>query len=133
MMAQSLSHSRIIVLRTYEEVMQFVNEYAPEHLILNCDNCEALAEQVENAGSVFIGPYSPESAGDYASGTNHTLPTSGFAKAYSGVNLDSFTKKITFQRLSQAGLQSIGKAVETMAEAESLMAHRLAVTVRIDD
>ena len=133
MMAQSLSHSRIIVLRTYEEVMQFVNEYAPEHLILNCDNCEALAEQVENAGSVFIGPYSPESAGDYASGTNHTLPTSGFAKAYSGVNLDSFTKKITFQRLSQAGLQSIGKAVETMAEAESLMAHRLAVTVRINN
>ena len=133
MMAQSLSHSRIIVLRTYEEVMQFVNEYAPEHLILNCDNCEALAEQVENAGSVFIGPYSPESAGDYASGTNHTLPTGGFAKAYSGVNLDSFTKKITFQRLSQAGLQSIGKAVEAMAEAESLMAHRLAVTVRINN
>lgn len=133
MMAQSLSHSRIIVLRTYEEVMQFVNEYAPEHLILNCDNCEVLAEQVENAGSVFIGPYSPESAGDYASGTNHTLPTSGFAKAYSGVNLDSFTKKITFQRLSQAGLQSIGKAVEAMAEAESLMAHRLAVTVRINN
>ena len=133
MMEKSLSHSRIIVLRNPDEVMDFVNEYAPEHLILNCANCEELAQRVENAGSVFLGPYSPESAGDYASGTNHTLPTSGFAKAYSGVNIDSFTKKITFQRLSQAGLQGIGKAVETMAEAESLMAHRLAVAVRMDD
>ncbi|MDO4511509.1 MAG: histidinol dehydrogenase, partial [Bacteroidales bacterium] len=130
MMKQSLSHSHIILLNDEAEVMDFVNEYAPEHLIINTQNCDALAERVENAGSVFLGPYSPESAGDYASGTNHTLPTSGYAKAYSGVNLDSFTKKITFQRLSQEGLYGIGEAVAAMAAAEDLMAHRLAVTVR---
>ena len=94
-------------------------------------DADRLAERVENAGSVFIGPYSPESAGDYASGTNHTLPTSGYAKAYSGVNLDSFTKKITFQRLSPEGLRSIGPTIEIMAENEDLMAHRMAVTVRL--
>lgn len=132
MMKKSLSHSHIIVLTDDDEVMDFVNEYAPEHLILNTTNCEALAERVVNAGSVFLGPYSPESAGDYASGTNHTLPTSGYAKAYSGVNIDSFTKKITFQRLSKEGLEGIGTAVENMAEAEDLMAHRLAVAVRLD-
>ncbi len=131
MMKKSLSHSHIIVLKDYTEVMDFVNEYAPEHLILNTANCEALTERVVNAGSVFLGPYSPESAGDYASGTNHTLPTSGYAKAYSGVNIDSFTKKITFQHLTQSGLEGIGPAVETMAEAEDLMAHRLAVAVRL--
>lgn len=131
MMLRSLSHSHVIVLRDYDEIMRFANEYAPEHLIINTTDAERLAERVENAGSVFIGPYSPESAGDYASGTNHTLPTSGYAKAYSGVNLDSFTKKITFQRLSPEGLRSIGPTIEIMAENEDLMAHRMAVTVRL--
>ena len=131
MMLRSLSHSHVIVLRDYDEIMRFANEYAPEHLIINTIDAERLAERVENAGSVFIGPYSPESAGDYASGTNHTLPTSGYAKAYSGVNLDSFTKKITFQRLSPEGLRSIGSTIEIMAENEDLMAHRMAVTVRL--
>ena len=131
MMLRSLSHSHVIVLRDYDEIMRFANEYAPEHLIINTADAERLAERVENAGSVFIGPYSPESAGDYASGTNHTLPTSGYAKAYSGVNLDSFTKKITFQRLSSEGLRSIGSTIEIMAENEDLMAHRMAVTVRL--
>ena len=131
MMLRSLSHSHVIVLRDYDEIMRFANEYAPEHLIINTADAERLAERVENAGSVFIGPYSPESAGDYASGTNHTLPTSGYAKAYSGVNLDSFTKKITFQRLSPEGLRSIGSTIEIMAENEDLMAHRMSVTVRL--
>lgn len=133
MMRRSLSHSHIILLRDTAEVMQFANEYAPEHLIINTANARQLAAGVENAGSVFIGPYSPESAGDYASGTNHTLPTSGFAKAYSGVNIDSFTKKITFQQLSREGLQHIGQTVMTMAQNENLMAHRLAVAVRLDE
>lgn len=133
MMKKSLIHSHVILLNDNDEVMDFVNEYAPEHLIINTVDADSLAERVENAGSVFLGPYSPESAGDYASGTNHTLPTSGYAKAYSGVNIDSFTKKITFQRLSKAGLEGIGKAVEAMAEAEDLMAHRLAVAVRLGD
>ena len=131
MMLRSLSHSHVIVLRDYDEIMRFANEYAPEHLIINTADAERLAERVENAGSVFIGPYSPESAGDYASGTNHTLPTSGYAKAYSGVNLDSLTKKITFQRLTPEGLRSIGSTIEIMAENEDLMAHRMAVTVRL--
>ena len=131
MMLRSLSHSHVIVLRDYDEIMRFANEYAPEHLIINTADAERLAERVENAGSVFIGPYSPESAGDYASGTNHTLPTSGYAKAYSGVNLDSFIKKITFQRLTPEGLRSIGPTIEIMAENEDLMAHRMAVTVRL--
>lgn len=131
MMLRSLSHSHVIVLRDYDEIMRFANEYAPEHLIINTADAERFAERVENAGSVFIGPYSPESAGDYASGTNHTLPTSGYAKAYSGVNLDSFIKKITFQRLSPEGLRSIGPTIEIMAENEDLMAHRMAVTVRL--
>lgn len=131
MMLKSLSHSRIIVLKDEKEIMDFSNEYAPEHLIINHTNADALAEKVENAGSVFLGAYSPESAGDYASGTNHTLPTSGYAHAYSGVNLDSFCKKITFQRLSQEGLKGIGNAIEIMAENEDLMAHKLAVTVRL--
>ena len=133
MMLRSLSHSHVIVLRDYDEIMRFANEYAPEHLIINAADAERFAERVENAGSVFIGPYSPESAGDYASGTNHTLPTGGYAKAYSGVNLDSFTKKITFQRLTQQGLRGIGATIEIMAENEDLMAHRMAVTVRLKD
>ena len=132
MMHKSLAHSRVILLHNDDEVMAFANEYAPEHLIINRTDAEAIAARVENAGSVFIGGYSPESAGDYASGTNHTLPTSGYAKAYSGVNIDSFTKKITFQHLTPEGLASIGPAIEILAENEDLMAHRLAVTVRLD-
>lgn len=133
MMKKSLSHSRIIVLRNDDEIMAFSNEYAPEHLIINHAEADALAQKVENAGSVFLGAYSPESAGDYASGTNHTLPTSGYAHSYSGVNLDSFCKKITFQRLTADGLNKIGSTIEIMAENEDLMAHRLAVTVRLED
>ena len=128
---RSLQYSKFILVKDDDEMMSVANEYAPEHLIINTADAERLAERVENAGSVFIGPYSPESAGDYASGTNHTLPTSGYAKAYSGVNLDSFTKKITFQRLSPEGLRSIGSTIEIMAENEDLMAHRMAVTVRL--
>lgn len=132
MMTKSLAHSRIIVLKNENEIMDFANEYAPEHLIINHTDAENLAKKVENAGSVFLGAYSPESAGDYASGTNHTLPTSGYAHAYSGVNLDSFCKKVTFQQLTQDGLQKISKAIELMAENEELMAHRLAVTIRTE-
>lgn len=132
MMGRSLSHSHIILLHNDEEMMDFANSYAPEHLIINTRNADELAQLVVNAGSVFLGPYSPESAGDYASGTNHTLPTSGFAKAYSGVNTDSFCKKITFQRLSQQGLSGLGDTIMDMAQGESLMAHRLAVAVRLE-
>lgn len=133
MMKKSLSHSRVILLHDDDEIMDFANGYAPEHLIINRTDAEDMALRVENAGSVFIGAYSPESAGDYASGTNHTLPTSGYAKAYSGVNIDSFTKKITFQHLTKEGLESIGAEIETLAENEDLMAHRLAVAVRLKD
>ena len=132
MMEKSLSHSRIILLRDMNEVMDFSNTYAPEHLIINHADADALCEQVENAGSVFVGQLSPESAGDYASGTNHTLPTSGYATAYSGVNLDSFCKKITFQKLTPQGINSIGRTVEIMAENEDLNAHKLAMTLRIE-
>ena len=131
MMKKSLSHSRIILLRDMNEVMDFSNTYAPEHLIINHADADALCERVENAGSVFVGQLSPESAGDYASGTNHTLPTSGYATAYSGVNLDSFCKKITFQKLTPQGINSIGRTVEIMAENEDLNAHKLAMTLRI--
>lgn len=131
MMEKSLSHSRIILLRDMNEVMDFSNTYAPEHLIINHADADALCERVENAGSVFVGQLSPESAGDYASGTNHTLPTSGYAAAYSGVNLDSFCKKITFQKLTPQGINSIGRTVEIMAENEDLNAHKLAMTLRI--
>ena len=131
MMEKSLSHSRIILLRDMNEVMDFSNTYAPEHLIINHADADAICERVENAGSVFVGQLSPESAGDYASGTNHTLPTSGYATAYSGVNLDSFCKKITFQKLTPQGINSIGRTVEIMAENEDLNAHKLAMTLRI--
>ena len=114
-----------------EEVVKMTNEYAPEHLILAIKDYASFADRVVNAGSVFLGNYSCESAGDYASGTNHTLPTSGYAKAYSGVNLDSFCRKITFQELSAEGIRSIGRAVELMAEAEQLDAHKNAMTVRL--
>lgn len=132
MMKKSLSHSRIVLLRDDDEIMDFANDYAPEHLIINREDAEQIASRVENAGSVFIGAYSPESAGDYASGTNHTLPTSGYAKAYSGVNIDSFTKKITFQHLTPEGFESLGAVIETLAENEDLMAHKLAATVRLN-
>lgn len=130
---QSLSHSHIIVLHDDEEMMQFANYYAPEHLIINHAQAERLAMMVENAGSVFLGAYSPESVGDYASGTNHTLPTSGYARCYSGVNIDSFMKKITFQRLTRDGLASIAPTVTVMARNEGLVAHSLAVEVRINE
>ncbi len=132
MMLKSLSHSRIILLKDIDEVMDFSNEYAPEHLIINHADYRELSGRVRNAGSVFMGALSPESAGDYASGTNHTLPTSGYAKAYSGVNIDSFTKKITFQELTPAGVRSIGNIVELMAEAEDLYAHKMAMTLRME-
>ena len=129
---RSLSHSRIIVLANEDEMMDFANEYAPEHLIINHKEADRLAKRVENAGSVFLGAYACESAGDYASGTNHTLPTSGYAHAYSGVNLDSFMKKITFQTLSEEGIANLGPVIETLAENEELLAHKLAATVRIN-
>lgn len=132
MMRKSLSHSRLILMKSIDEVMDFVNFYAPEHLIINHRHARELCEKIRNAGSVFIGAFSPESAGDYASGTNHTLPTSGFARAYSGVNVDSFTKKITFQELTPDGVRLIGRAVEVMAEAEDLLAHKLAMTLRLN-
>lgn len=128
--AKALENSKAILLHTVTEMIELVNEYAAEHLIISCKDDEAIAEKIFNAGSVFLGNYSPESVGDYASGTNHTLPTNGYAKAYSGVSVDSFVKKITYQKLSKEGLQQIGKAVELMAEAEGLEAHANAVRVR---
>jgi histidinol dehydrogenase len=129
---QALQNSHAIVVSSREEAMRLLNHYAPEHLILACADAEQLAEQVMNAGSVFVGTWSPESVGDYASGTNHTLPTNGYATAWSGVSLDSFVKKITFQQLTAEGLLQIGPIVETMADAEGLTAHKLAVTTRMD-
>ena len=129
--AQALENSRAVLLADAATMLAFSNQYAPEHLILATDNADALAAQVTNAGSVFMGHLTPEAVGDYASGTNHTLPTSGYARQYSGVSLDSFVKKITFQRLSATGLRSLGSVVETMAEAEGLSAHARAVTLRL--
>ena len=129
----ALENSRMILLRNDDEIMEMTNEYAPEHLIIQTANSQELAQRVVNAGSVFIGPWSPESAGDYASGTNHTLPTSGYAKAYSGVNIDSFMRKITFQELSREGLANLGPVIETMAAGEGLDAHKNAVTVRLKE
>jgi histidinol dehydrogenase len=128
---KALDSSKIIIVKTVEEGVKIINEYAPEHLIISCKDDEQIAPQIINAGSVFLGNYSPESVGDYASGTNHTLPTNGFARAYSGVSVDSFVKKITYQKLSKEGLQTIGKTVELMAEAEGLDAHKNAVSVRL--
>lgn len=132
MMEKSLSHSRLILLSNDDEIMEFSNMYAPEHLIINHDRAHELCRMVKNAGSVFIGAYSPESAGDYASGTNHTLPTSSYATAYSGVNIDSFTKKITFQELTPEGVKALGRVVEIMAENEDLYAHKKAMTLRLE-
>lgn len=128
---KALRNSRAFVMRDEEEALDLVNEYAAEHLILSCRDAEALSERVLNAGSVFIGNYSPESVGDYASGTNHTLPTNGFARAYSGVSVDSFVRKITYQKLSREGLEGIAPAVIAMAEAEGLQAHAEAVRIRL--
>lgn len=127
---QSIEHSKIILVRNIEEAIAITNEYAPEHLIISTQNYLEIGEQIENAGSIFLGNYTPESAGDYASGTNHTLPTNGYAKAYSGVNLDSFRKKITYQEISKEGIEIIGNTIEIMAENESLFAHKNAVTLR---
>ncbi len=129
--ARSLENSKLIVVEDMDKAMEMTNEYAPEHLIIEAEDYTGLAERVVNAGSVFLGSYSPESAGDYASGTNHTLPTNGYAKAYSGVNLDSFIRKITFQELSANGIEKIGNVVETMAANESLDGHKNAVSVRL--
>ena len=130
---KALKNSRAILFKDVETCIRFSNVYAPEHLILAVENPVLRSREVTNAGSVFLGNYSCESAGDYASGTNHTLPTSGYAKAYSGVSLDSFIKKITFQQLSEEGIVGIGVAVETMAEAEELFAHKNAMTLRLGE
>jgi histidinol dehydrogenase len=128
---KALKNSTAIVVEDMERAIFIVNSYAAEHLIIACKNEDVVAEKITNAGSVFLGNYSPESVGDYASGTNHTLPTSGYARAYSGVSVDSFVKKVTFQKLTEAGLRSIGTAVETMAAAEGLDAHKNAITIRL--
>jgi len=128
-----LLNSRIIVLKTWDEIVAFTNRYAPEHLIIETLNYYEIADQIVNAGSVFLGHYSPESAGDYASGTNHTLPTNGYAKAYSGVNVDSFLKKITYQEISKEGIRNLGKTIQILAEHENLHAHKNAVTLRLHD
>lgn len=131
--SQSLLHSRIILVKDTKEAIAMTNRYAPEHLIIQMANYQELIPLISNAGSVFLGSYSCESAGDYASGTNHTLPTNGYAKAYSGVNLDSFIRKVTFQELTAEGIQNIGPAIETMAAAELLDGHKNAVTVRLKE
>jgi histidinol dehydrogenase len=130
---KALKNSAAVIVKDIAEAVDMVNEYAPEHLIISCADDEAIAEKIINAGSVFSGNYSPESAGDYASGANHTLPTNGYAKAYSGVSVDSFVKKITYQKLTKEGLKNIGKSVELMAEAEGLLAHANAVRVRLNN
>ena len=128
---KALDNTRYITIESEDDAFDLLNEYAPEHLIIASDKAVHLAEKVINAGSVFLGHYSPESAGDYASGTNHTLPTNGYAKTYSGVSLDSFVKKITFQQISETGIENIGNAVEVMAAAEGLDAHKNAVSIRL--
>ncbi|MFT6747043.1 MAG: histidinol dehydrogenase [Glaciecola sp.] len=130
--AQSLENSTLVLVDNVQEAMEMINEYAPEHFIVMSEDEEYIINNIRNAGSVFLGDYTPESAGDYASGTNHTLPTNGFAKAYSGVSLESFNKKITFQRISKQGLKNIGPAIEIMAENELLDAHKNAVTIRLN-
>ncbi|WP_442795355.1 histidinol dehydrogenase [Pelobium manganitolerans] len=129
--AKAIANSYAVLVSDLEEAMHFSNLYAPEHLILACDSWQNLTEKIVNAGSVFAGNLTPESAGDYASGTNHTLPTSAYAKSYSGVSLDSFVKKITFQHISESGLRKLGPAIETLATIEGLQAHKNAVTVRL--
>lgn len=129
---KALANSKFVLVNTSIEAIELLNEYAAEHLILACDNAESFSQHIRNAGSIFLGHYTPESAGDYASGTNHTLPTNGYARAYSGVNLDSFTKKITLQSITKQGLEQLGKTIIDMAEAESLQAHANAVKIRLN-
>jgi histidinol dehydrogenase len=129
----ALKNSLSILTHDLEEAISFSNLYAPEHLIIATGNCDELAEKVSNAGSVFLGNWSCESAGDYASGTNHTLPTNGYARSYSGVSLDSFTKKVTFQKLTEEGIKNLGPSIEKMAEAEQLEAHKNAVSIRLKE
>ena len=130
---KAIENSKSILVNSNKEALELINEYGPEHFIICTSNDDYFVENVSNAGSVFIGNYTPESAGDYASGTNHTLPTNGFSKAYSGVNLDSFVKSITFQKISKEGIKNIGPSIELMAEAEGLQAHKNAVTLRLND
>lgn len=131
--SNALSNSKLILVNNEEELIDMVNSYAPEHLIIAMKDYLSISEKIINAGSVFLGNYTPESAGDYASGTNHTLPTNGWARSFSGVNLDSFIKKITFQEISKEGLIQLGPVIEKMAEAESLFAHKNAVTLRLEE
>jgi histidinol dehydrogenase len=130
--SKALENSKLILVKDLDIAMEMSNAYAPEHLILQVENPEKLAEQVVNAGSVFLGHLTPESAGDYASGTNHTLPTNGYARAYSGVSLDTFVRKVTFQKITSEGLKKIGPVIEKMAAAEELDAHKNAVTLRLN-
>jgi len=130
---KAIDNSKLILVETDEIALELINEYAPEHFIICAKNVDFFINGIQNAGSVFIGNYAPESAGDYASGTNHTLPTNGFAKNYEGVNLDSFLKTMTFQKITSEGIQNIGKAIEIMAEAEGLQAHKNAVTLRLNE
>lgn len=129
---QAIANSKLIYVENDALALDLINEYGPEHLIICCKNESFFVDNIENAGSVFIGNFTPESAGDYASGTNHTLPTNGFAKNYSGVNLDSFQKAMTFQKISEKGIQNIGNAIEMMADAEGLQAHKMAVSLRLE-
>ncbi|MBV7268269.1 histidinol dehydrogenase [Winogradskyella luteola] len=133
MAVDAINNSKSIVVDNFETALTLIDEYGPEHFIVATKNNDYFVDNIGNAGSVFIGNYTPESAGDYASGTNHTLPTNGFSKAYSGVNLDSFQKSITFQKISQKGIKNIGPAIELMAEAEGLQAHKNAVSLRLSD
>ncbi len=130
--AKALENSKAIVVKDRDTMLEMINAYAPEHLILSVEDCDDFAEQIVNAGSVFLGNFTPESAGDYASGTNHTLPTNGCARAFSGVSLDSFMKSVTFQKIDEAGIKDLGPTIEIMAEAEELIAHKQAVTLRLD-
>jgi histidinol dehydrogenase len=130
---KALANSTAIVLKNEGEMIDLINEYAPEHLIISMKNYHDIAEKITNAGSVFLGNYTPESAGDYASGTNHTLPTNGWARSFSGVNLDSYLKKITFQEISQEGMKNLGPTIEKMASAEQLDAHKNAVSLRLKE
>ena len=130
---KAMAHSKLIYIENDQLGLQLINEYGPEHFIICTKNESFYINGIMNAGSVFIGDYTPESAGDYASGTNHTLPTNGFSKAYSGVNLDSFLKSMTFQKISKEGLLNIGETIELMAEAEGLQAHKNAVSIRLKD
>ena len=130
--SEALSHSKAFLFQNSESSFDFINSYAPEHLIIASEDPDRYVQYISNAGSVFLGNYCPESAGDYASGTNHTLPTNGWARSYSGVNLDAFMKKITFQKISKKGLQNLGKTIISMAEAEQLQAHANAVSIRLN-